>query len=67
MDFQFAPHHEAFRRQVLAFLAGTLTAEFWAHHREHELPGWSPRFSREAAARSSHCQIREPLIIIGRA
>lgn len=50
MDFRFAPHHEAFRRQVLAFLADTLTEEFWGHHRENELPGWSPRFSREAAA-----------------
>ena len=51
MDFHLAPHHESFRREVLGFIAGTLTSEFWDYHRREELPEWSPRFSREAAAR----------------
>ena len=51
MDFHLAPHQEAFRREVLSFIADTLTPEFWEYHRREELPEWSPRFSREAAAR----------------
>lgn len=51
MDFRFTPEQEAFRQEVAAFLKETLTQEFWAHHREHRLPGWSPEFSKAAAER----------------
>jgi len=50
VDFRLAPHHEAFRNEVLRFLAATMTPEFWDYHHRAELPDWSPRFSREAAA-----------------
>jgi len=49
MNFNLLPHHEAFRSEVVDFLAGVLTPEFWQYHRANELPDWSPRFSREAA------------------
>ena len=51
MKFRFSPEHEAFRDEVVDFLAGALTPEFWEYHRRHELPDWSPEFSRAAAAR----------------
>lgn len=51
MRFQFTPDQDAFRHEVRAFLAETLTPDFWAYHRAHELPGWSPQFSHAAAAR----------------
>ncbi len=51
MDFRLEPRHEQFRQEVVGFLSSALTPEFWEYHREHELPEWSPRFSREAAAR----------------
>jgi 3-oxocholest-4-en-26-oyl-CoA dehydrogenase alpha subunit len=49
MEFRLKPEQESFRHEVQVFLAGTLTDEFWQYHRERELPGWSPRFSKEAA------------------
>ncbi len=49
MNFNLSPQHEAFRAEVVAFLRGALTPEFWDYHRRNELPDWSPRFSREAA------------------
>lgn len=51
VQFQFTPEQDAFRDEVRAFLAETLTEDFWDYHAANELPGWSPRFSREAAAR----------------
>lgn len=51
MRFTFTPEQEAFRQEVRAFLAETLTPEFRAYQREHRLPGWSPEFSRATAAR----------------
>ena len=50
MNFHLRPEHQAFRAEVQSFLANTLTADFWEFHRRDELPGWSPRFSRAAAA-----------------
>jgi 3-oxocholest-4-en-26-oyl-CoA dehydrogenase alpha subunit len=51
MDFRFTPDQEAFRAEVHAFLDETLTSSFWEHQRAHRHPGWSPEFSRAAAAR----------------
>ncbi len=51
MEFRLKPEHSEFRTEVLGFLNETLTEDFWAHHRSEELPGWSPVFSRAAAAR----------------
>jgi alkylation response protein AidB-like acyl-CoA dehydrogenase len=51
MQFRFTPEQQAFRDDVRTFLRTTLTPEFWAHHREYRLPGWSPEFSREVAKR----------------
>lgn len=51
MQFEFTLEQEAFRGEVRAFLADTLTDAFWDYHVANELPGWSPRFSREAADR----------------
>ncbi|MGH2587803.1 MAG: acyl-CoA dehydrogenase family protein [Dehalococcoidia bacterium] len=51
MDFRFTPEQETFRAEVQSFLGETLTAEFWAYQRAHRAPGWSPEFSRAAAAR----------------
>lgn len=51
MRFTFTPEQDAFRGEVSAFLAETLTADFWSHHHAEELPEWSPRFSRAAAER----------------
>ncbi|MGE3076738.1 MAG: acyl-CoA dehydrogenase family protein [Dehalococcoidia bacterium] len=51
MQFRFTPEQEAFRTDVRKFLADTLTPEFWRHHREHRLPGWSPEFSKATAER----------------
>jgi alkylation response protein AidB-like acyl-CoA dehydrogenase len=51
MDFRLTPAQEAFRGEVTTFLRQTLTPDFWQRHREEELPGWSPVFSRAAAAR----------------
>ncbi len=51
MDFRFTPEQEAFRAEVRGFLAETLTPEFWAYQRAYREPGWSPEFSRAAAAR----------------
>ncbi|MCZ2108562.1 MAG: acyl-CoA dehydrogenase family protein [Dehalococcoidia bacterium] len=49
MNFNLSPAQEAFRTEVISFLANVLTPEFWEYHRANELPDWSPRFSREAA------------------
>lgn len=49
MQFRFTPEQQAFGDEVRTFLDRTLTEAFWAYHREHEMPGWSPRFSRAAA------------------
>ncbi len=51
MRFRFTPEQEEFRADVRKFLADTLTPEFWRHHREHRLPGWSPEFSKATAER----------------
>lgn len=51
MDFRFTPEQEQFRRDVQAFLAETLTLEFWERHRTEGEPGWSREFSLAAAAR----------------
>lgn len=51
MRFAFTDEQTHFRDEVRAFLAGTLTPEFWEHQREHRLPGWSPEFSRATAER----------------
>ncbi|MGD9889818.1 MAG: acyl-CoA dehydrogenase family protein [Dehalococcoidia bacterium] len=51
MDFRFTPEQDAFRAEVRGFLNQTLTAEFWADQRARREPGWSPEFSRAAAAR----------------
>lgn len=50
MRFTFTFEQDAFRREVREFLANNLTPEFWEHHRVHREPGWSPEFSRAAAA-----------------
>jgi 3-oxocholest-4-en-26-oyl-CoA dehydrogenase alpha subunit len=49
--FAFTPEQEQFRSEVRQFLAETLTPDFWEHHRQHRLPGWSPEFSRATAER----------------
>lgn len=51
MDFRFTAEQEAFRAEVRRFLAETLTPAFWAFQRGRREPGWSPEFSRAAAAR----------------
>ena len=51
MEFRFSESQEAFRAQVRAFLDETLTDDFWAFQRANREPGWSPEFSRAAAAR----------------
>lgn len=51
MHFHLTPAQEAFRDEVRGFLGESLTPAFWEYHRDRELPGWSPRFSHEAAAR----------------
>lgn len=51
MDFRFTPEQEAFRVEVRSFLAETLTPAFWQFHQKNREPGWSPEFSRAAAAR----------------
>ena len=51
MRFRFTPEQQEFRDDVRMFLRETLTPAFWAYHREHRLPGWSPEFSRAVAAR----------------
>lgn len=51
MRFAFTLEQDAFRREVREFLAGTLTPEFWERNRLHDAPGWSPEFSRAAAAK----------------
>jgi len=48
MDFQFLDEHEAFRREVRAFLQGTLTPDFWDRHRKRGGGSSSPEFSRAA-------------------
>lgn len=50
MEFGFSESQEAFRAQVRAFLDETLTNDFWAFQRANREPGWSPEFSRAAAA-----------------
>lgn len=58
MDFRLGPHHQAFRREVISFLTGARTPEFWEYHRANELPEWSPRFTRvwEESAASGYIQ-----------
>lgn len=51
MNFHPKLEHEAFRAEVKTFLSESLTPDFWRQHRAKELPGWSPTFSRAAAAR----------------
>lgn len=51
MEFRFTPAQEAFRAEVRHFLEEALTPEFWAFQRAYRQPGWSPEFSRAAAAR----------------
>ncbi|MGI8549556.1 MAG: acyl-CoA dehydrogenase family protein [Dehalococcoidia bacterium] len=51
MDFRFTPEQEAFRAEVRCFIDETLTPEFWSFQRGRREPGWSPEFSRAAAAR----------------
>jgi 3-oxocholest-4-en-26-oyl-CoA dehydrogenase alpha subunit len=50
MRFRFTEEQDAFRRGVRDFLDRTLTDEFWQYQRTERLPGWSPEFSRAAAA-----------------
>jgi alkylation response protein AidB-like acyl-CoA dehydrogenase len=49
LRFRFTPEQDKFREEVRTFLDSTLTPEFWAYHRQHRLPGWSPEFSRATA------------------
>jgi alkylation response protein AidB-like acyl-CoA dehydrogenase len=51
MDYDFSAEHVRFRAEVRAFLAETLTPEFWQRHRERGGGGSSPEFSRAAAER----------------
>ncbi len=51
MDFRFTPEQETFRAEVRGFLTETLTPAFWESQRALRHPGWSPEFSRAAAAR----------------
>ncbi len=51
MDFRFTAEQEAFRAEVRGFLDETLTPAFWEYQRARRHPGWSPEFSRAAAAR----------------
>jgi alkylation response protein AidB-like acyl-CoA dehydrogenase len=50
MRFAFTAAHERFRAEVRAFLARTLTPEFWARHEAMGGGSSSPEFSRAAAA-----------------
>ena len=48
MDYNFTAEHEAFRQEVRAFLARTLTTEFWERHRAKGGGSSSPEFSQAA-------------------
>lgn len=49
--FKFTREQDEFREEVRTFLDDTLTSDFWVHHRQHRLPGWSPEFSQATADR----------------
>ena len=49
MRLTFTAEHDRFREDVRAFLARTLTPEFWKRHEEHGGGASSPEFSRAAA------------------
>lgn len=59
MDFQFTREHEEFRLEVRAFLARTLTPDFWERHREKGGGSSSPEFS-QAAGREGMLAIAWP-------
>lgn len=50
MKFAFTVEHERFREDVRAFLARTLTPEFWQRHEAQGGGSSSPEFTRAAAA-----------------
>lgn len=59
MDFNFTQAHEEFRQEVRAFLARTLTPEFWERHRQQGGGSSSPEFS-QAAGREGMLAIAWP-------
>lgn len=65
MNFEFSPEQEAFRSEVRAFLARTLTPQFWERHRARGGGSSSPEFS-QAAGREGMLAIAWPAEFGGR-